>query len=248
MKNSWMWLGLVLGIATCAALVCLFPATMASPGGLRQGHQDLAGDCLKCHKPFQGAPRENCVACHQVDKIGLVAVQGKASAATRPRKAQFHQHLQEQDCVACHPEHRDSAVNVAEPQFNHQLVNAAVRGDCPKCHQAPKDVAHRWIATDCDGCHTNTEWVPATCDHRKTFRLDSDHKPNCRTCHSYGDYRKFTCYGCHEHSAAKVERKHIKEGIRDFQKCAQCHRSASTHEAKRNLRLQEGGGPVRRAD
>jgi hypothetical protein len=37
MKNSWMWLGLVLGIATCAALVCLFPATMASPGGLRQG-------------------------------------------------------------------------------------------------------------------------------------------------------------------------------------------------------------------
>jgi NAD-dependent SIR2 family protein deacetylase len=109
-------------------------------------------------------------------------------------------------------------------------------------------VAHRWIAANCDGCHTNTEWVPATCDHRKTFRFDSHHKPNCRTCHSDGDYRKFTCYGCHEHSAAKVERKHIREGIRDFQKCAQCHRSASTREARRNLRLQEGGGPVRRGD
>jgi hypothetical protein len=50
----------------------------------------------------------------------------------------------------------------------------------------------------------------------------------CATCHVDNDYKKYTCYGCHEHTLANVtrkHRKHVKERIQNFENCVQCHRS-----------------------
>ena len=47
-----------------------------------------------------------------------------------------------------------------------------------------------------------------------------------RTCHVNNDYKKYTCYGCHEHTLPNVTRKHVKERIQNFENCVQCHRSA----------------------
>lgn len=42
-------------------------------------------------------------------------------------------------------------------------------------------------------------------------------------------YRRYTCYGCHEHSPESIRRRHIEEGIRDFKTCVDCDRNADEH-------------------
>ena len=53
------------------------------------------------------------------------------------------------------------------------------------------------------------------------------------TCHVDNIYDAYTCYGCHEHSRAKIRREHLEEGIRDYENCAECHRSGDEDEAER---------------
>ena len=54
----------------------------------------------------------------------------------------------------------------------------------------------------------------------------------CATCHIRNDYSAYTCYGCHEHSAEKIRREHVKEGIRDYRNCVECHRNADEHDIR----------------
>jgi len=68
--------------------------------------------------------------------------------------------------------------------------------------------------------------------------LDRDHNATCATCHVNNDYKRYTCYGCHEHQPDKIRRKHVKEGIPEFDNCVKCHRSASEREG--NERSREG--------
>jgi hypothetical protein len=60
------------------------------------------------------------------------------------------------------------------------------------------------------------------------------------------DYSAYTCYGCHEHSQEKIRRKHIKEGIRDYANCVECHRNADEHDI-RGPYGREGKGERKRA-
>jgi hypothetical protein len=68
--------------------------------------------------------------------------------------------------------------------------------------------------------------VSATFDHSRYFVLDRDHDVQCVTCHVHNDYRRYTCYGCHEHAPQNIRREQMEEGIRDFRDCAEFHRSA----------------------
>jgi len=56
------------------------------------------------------------------------------------------------------------------------------------------------------------------------------------TCHTGNDFKRYTCYGCHEHTPANVRAEHEKEGIRDFENCVECHRSADEEPVKRGAR------------
>jgi hypothetical protein len=58
------------------------------------------------------------------------------------------------------------------------------------------------------------------------FVLDADHQTRCETCHVNSDYARYSCYGCHEHTPSNVRSKHEEEGVRDFDNCVKCHRSA----------------------
>lgn len=66
--------------------------------------------------------------------------------------------------------------------------------------------------------------------------FDRHHRTTCDTCHRNGDYSRYTCYGCHEHSPANVRAEHLKEGIRNFENCVECHRDPRVEPSK------EGGG------
>jgi hypothetical protein len=110
------------------------------------------------------------------------------------------------ECVACH----------AEQRF------AGTPADCVACHPEPEIHAGQF-GDECDRCHTTEAWTPAHLT-RHTFPLDhgEEGKSECQTCH-VESYAVYTCYSCHEHEPADIRRRHLDEGIEDFDNCVECH-------------------------
>lgn len=230
MKPAVKWI-LAVNLLAIAVLVFVFPHLMVAPGKLIEEHEKLETDCFACHAPLSGARTERCIVCHQPEDIGRLTTTG--IAVTKPKTSTpFHQKLTRQDCLACHTDH--AGVFRIQPlgRFDHALLQADIRNVCQGCHTAPKDSLHQQISGNCGQCHTQEKWVPATFDHAKFFVLDRDHDTRCETCHLKNDYQRYTCYGCHEHTPANIRQKHIEEGIRDFENCVKCHRSADEHDIR----------------
>ena len=222
---------LAVNLIAMTVLVFVYPHLTVGPGKLIPGHKELSTDCFACHAPLTGASSERCLSCHKPDDIGRLTTKGQPIA--KPLSATpFHQKLVSQDCVACHSDH--AGVKRFRPQghFDHALLNAATREQCQDCHKSPTDSLHQQISGNCKQCHSQEKWKPATFDHGKFFELDRDHKTECVTCHVRNDYSRYTCYGCHEHTPAKIRREHVEEGIRNFENCVECHRSANTHDIR----------------
>jgi hypothetical protein len=224
-------LAVLLGIAVA------MPELMVSPGKVMDGHAGIAGDCFACHTPFMGSAPQKCVACHKVDQIGLLTTSAVPIAAERKNIA-FHRQLRDNDCVACHSDHRGVQAFRPIGQFSHELLVSDLSGQCATCHTRPHDPLHRRIDGRCGTCHTQTAWKPATFDHDRYFVLDRAHDAACATCHVNDDYAAYTCYGCHAHSRAGVRTEHLEEGIYDFQDCVACHRSGNEHEAEYRMRFR----------
>lgn len=213
------------------ALAWIHPEPMLSPGDLSAAHQPLASDCFACHAPFRGARDEDCLACHPRERIGRFRSSGEAISASTTRPA-FHQQLVDQQCLACHREHRGREARASTGEFRHELLPPAARQHCGGCHQKPNDMLHRELRAECTQCHDTRAWSPAQFDHERYFRLDRDHDVECSRCHSGGNFSGYSCYGCHQHTPANIRAEHLEEGIRDFENCVRCHRSAEEPEAE----------------
>ena len=241
MKRPWLLLSVIANLAAVLALIFIYPDLMVGPGPLAAGHAELATDCFACHAPLRGASSQRCASCHAVADIGLRTTLGVSIVAT-PAKVAFHQQLIETDCVACHSDHQaPQLTRHSRKPFSHELLQAATRERCEGCHRKPTDNLHRQLKGNCVQCHSAQGWKPATFDHDKLFVLDGDHQTRCETCHVNSDYSRYTCYGCHEHTLANVRAKHEEEGVRDFDHCVKCHRSADDKPA-------EGGNRERGSD
>ena len=188
----------------------------------------------------RGVSSNSCIECH---------TDHKGSDSKKTSKHFKHEALpllQQKECIACHstqkPQdamHRFAKGSCAEchgskkwkpATFNHSKLSASSAKQCISCHKGdlPKDTLHRISQANCAVCHKTTAWKPATFDHNRYFRLDGDHRASCVTCHTEpGNYKKYTCYNCHEHSAARIIQKHEKEGIFNYQNCMKCHRDGS---------------------
>ena len=215
---------IALNLLVLVALAFAYPHLMVSPGPLVKGHAELTTDCFACHAALRGASSLRCTECHVTADVGLKTTQG-VPIPSRSIKVSFHQELIEQDCMACHSDHQGPKLTKrSRKPFSHGLLKVSVRDTCSSCHAAPKDTLHRDLKVECSKCHGSEAWKPATFDHAEYFVLDRDHDASCETCHKNNDFSRYTCYGCHEHSEAKVRREHLEEGIRDFQDCVECHR------------------------
>jgi len=226
---------LAVNLIALTVLVFVYPNLMVGPGKLIPGHKSLETDCFACHAPLTGAQSARCVTCHKPGEIGRLTTTGLP--IVKPlTSTPFHQKLVSEDCVACHSDH--AGVKRFRPQghFNHDLLKKETREICQDCHKAPVDPLHKQITGNCKQCHSQDKWKPATFDHDKYFQLDRDHNKGCVTCHVRNDYSRYTCYGCHEHTAENIRRKHVEENIRNFSNCVECHRSANEHDIRR-----EGG-------
>lgn len=232
MKRPWLMLLITANLVLLVALVFVYPHLMVSPGALVKGHAKITTDCFACHAPLRGASSTLCMDCHKLPDIGLRTTEGAVISQTA-MKGSFHQDLIEQDCMACHSDHLGPKLTQrSRKPFSHDLLRVAVRDRCENCHKTPTDSLHRKISGNCQQCHTQKAWKPATFEHDKLFVLDEDHNTDCVTCHVNNDYSNYTCYGCHEHSLANVRAEHQEEGIRDFDNCVECHRSADEEPRK----------------
>ncbi len=242
MKRGWLMALITLNLAALVALVFAYPHLMVSPGAVMPAHAEINTDCFACHAPLRGAAADRCIKCHALADIGVRTTKG-APVERKAVKASFHQQLLEQDCMACHSDHTGPRLTERRgKRFSHQLLRADVRERCEACHKPPADSLHRQVTGNCAQCHRQAGWKPATFAHDKLFLLDGDHNASCVTCHAGNDYKRYTCYGCHEHQPDKIRRKHEKEGIRDFENCVKCHRSAEEKEGR------EGGHGNRARD
>jgi hypothetical protein len=238
---------LAANLIVLAVLVFVYPNLMVGPGKLIPGHKQLETDCFACHAPLTGADSKRCVTCHKQGEIGRLTSAGMP--ITKPLSlTPFHQKLVSLDCVACHSDHAGVKRYHVQGRFDHAMLEKATLAQCQDCHKSPDDSLHKQISGNCSQCHTHEKWVPATFNHDKYFALDRDHNTRCATCHVRNDYSRYTCYGCHEHSLSNIRRKHVEEGIRDFDNCVECHRSANEHDIRGRGEGQAEGGHSRAHD
>jgi hypothetical protein len=198
-------------------------------------HQQLIEQyCMACHSDHQGpklTKRSRKPFSHDLLKV---AVRDTCSSCHAAPKDTVHRNLK----VECSKCHGSKAWKPAH--FDHALLAKAELDRCQSCHNVPTDRLHRHFQGGCKSCHKTEAWKPATFDHNKYFVLDSDHEATCETCHKNKDYSRYTCYGCHEHSQAKVRTGHPEEGIPDFENCVECHRDPGVEPAKLGGREQSG--------
>ena len=231
MKSKTITLVVAANLLLLVLLAIFVPHLMIAPGKLIDAHVSLTTDCFACHSPFFGSAPEKCVACHKVNEIGLKTTRGEPISRERKNVA-FHQKLQQEDCVACHSDHKGVKAFRPISQFSHELLAPELAQQCDSCHGNPGDALHLKITGNCSACHTQDAWLPATFDHDRYFRFDRHHDTECVTCHVDNNYSNYTCYGCHEHSRSRIRAEHLEEGIRDYENCVECHRSGDEDEAE----------------
>jgi hypothetical protein len=209
-------------------------------------HQELIEqDCVACHTDHAGPKlthRSRKPFSHDLLKVSTREVCESCHAAPAN---DLHRRF-DKACVQCH-----KTQGWTPAGFDHALLTAADQNSCVSCHKAPSDTLHRQISGNCGSCHTSKAWKPATFDHDKYFVLDRDHNASCVTCHVANNYQRYTCYGCHEHSVAKIRSEHEEEGIANFDNCVRCHRSAQDKGeggGRGEGRGGDGGGKRRHKD
>ena len=239
MTIRWPWILTLSVLAGVIALAFFYPHEMVSPGNLTAAHADLESDCFACHVPFRGVSSGRCINCHVVADIGLKTTKGVTIAGRNGRPA-FHQALTEENCLSCHSEHpAPSYARHPVKTFQHGLIAPATRKQCETCHTAPDDAQHKGLNLPCAQCHQTSGWEPSTFDHAKFFPLTGHHAASCVTCHTGQDFKRYTCFGCHEHERSKVEAQHREEGIRNIDNCVRCHRSGGDGEREHGEREGE---------
>jgi len=190
-------------------------------------HQELIEqDCIACHSDHQG-PKLTQRSRKPFSHVLLrETVRDRCSSCHAPPRDPVHRDIK----VECGQCHQSKAWKPA--RFDHALLASSLLDRCEGCHSAPTDPMHRQIQGSCGSCHKTEAWKPATFDHDKYFVLDRDHQATCETCHRNNDYSRYTCYGCHEHSQAKVRAEHLEEGIQNFENCVECHRDPRVEPGK----------------
>lgn len=183
-------------------------------------------DCTSCHSEHHRLTRRR----FSHDLLHPAARQRCASCHAAPAN-ELHREFTSMSCHQCHTPGRWTPAT-----FDHALLAKAALERCEGCHKPPSDNFHQQLTTGCAQCHAPRRWKPSTFNHDRFFKLDRDHNTTCGTCHTGGDFERYTCYGCHEHTPAKIRAEHEEEGIRNFEHCVSCHRSAEEEPGERGER------------
>ena len=133
----------LVNLAALLLLAFVSPHLMVSPGKLMDAHRALHHRLLRLPQPLPGQLSRKVCICHRVDEIGLFTTKG-VPIGDEKKNVSFHQKLVEQDCIACHSDHKGVQAFRPIGQFSHELLDppsATVRRlpPQPRGHPAPED-------------------------------------------------------------------------------------------------------------
>jgi len=180
--------------------------------------------CTDCHTEHNGLSRQNATLNFKHETLAP-DLQKECVKCHSPQKPEDEIHiLLKAECSNCH-----NTSGWKPSHFKHEMLGDK-KNECRSCHEnkRPDNNLHDQIGKtiQCVQCHTTNGWKPSTYDHSKLFIFDRDHPGNCSNCHDVRkSFKSYTCYNCHEHNSDRIRKKHLKEGIRKFKNCVECHRS-----------------------
>jgi hypothetical protein len=205
---------------------------------------DVTGFSLRTHAQTPNGNRFACADCHAngyppFEDAVCADCHRQIDAAFTDRHAETYG----AECLACHDgSGRDGA------GFDHETTGFALEGEhagseCEGCHagarsrrdleatpqacyacHAGDDEHEGAYGQDCGQCHAASAWEDVTFDH-SVFPLDhgsEERTASCQTCHPTTT-RRYTCYGCHEHSTAEVLDEHEGRSLTELEDCVRCH-------------------------
>jgi hypothetical protein len=221
------------------------PATFANHNEyhvLNGAHAVIASDCAICHNGDYINTPNTCVECHLESY----------NATTNPEHITFNFST---ECESCHSESDWEPAAFANHNDYYALngAHATIANDCAICHNGdyintpntcigchqsdynnttdPNHLAAQF-PTDCESCHSENAWEPATFDHDGQYFPIYSGKHleawnTCLDCHTNtGNYSVYACIECHEHSnQADLADKHsdLPDYIYTSQGCFDCH-------------------------
>lgn len=220
-------------------------------------HAEFENDCAQCHEPWQGVSAERCLRCHA------------ETARQIKNRSGLHGALEQVNaCASCHVDHRGRQGTMPGRTldgFDHRRTGFKLDGAhagvaCARCHpgsdyrNTPTTCVGCHVAPDghdenygvqCAACHATRAWLPARWDdHPFPLNHGDGEAIACATCHPESN-SAYTCYGCHEHSRARMVRKHREEQLSDSEldDCLACHhfRGAGGEEERRGERRHDRG-------
>lgn len=153
---------------------------MINPGKLVAGHQNLSNKCMSCHQPLKGISSEKCIVCHKLSEIEKDTLNGNDSIS-KNKKILFHQGLVNQDCTACHSDHKGIKPSISISKFEHGLLSETITNNCVSCHKQPVNELHNQLSTNCNSCHNTSNWkLAGNFNHNMIKGTDTN---NCKSCH-----------------------------------------------------------------
>lgn len=212
---------------------------------------ELTGYSLAGHRTTAAGARVGCTGCHP-DGLGrFTAVTcSRCHAGLDARFMRRHESAFGAACLDCHDGTGSFGSDFDHGKLRFELTGKHVGVACARCHtdtrslaalrdtpqdcyscHARKDEHRGAFGKRCDQCHSTAGWEDATFDHA-VFPLDhgrEERKAVCATCHPK-DITSYTCYGCHEHTAANVLGDHEGRRLADLTDCIKCHRGGSKGE------------------
>ncbi len=211
---------------------------------LQGEHQ--GADCTSCHADGYEGTSSYCADCHQQE----------FDEASNPSHTELDL---SDDCALCHeptPEWEPATFANHNEYYMIEGAHTEIANNCDECHgndyintpntcygcheqdyTETNDPSHTaaQFSTDCETCHTQAEWEPATFDHDGQYFpiYSGEHQgewDDCSECHPNPEnYAEFTCIACHEHNQADMDEEHsdISGYVYNNQACLECHPDGS---------------------
>lgn len=204
----------------------------------------LTTDCILCHaNGYSGTPTV-CFACHET-QFNL-SVNPNHNGIGIPT-----------DCETCHttnPGWQPAIFPIHDNYYPLTGAHASISTNCFICHEGnyvnspnecfgchaddynqttdPNHIAAQF-PTNCESCHNNIAWTPATFDHDGQYFpiYSGNHQgtwDNCSECHpNAANYAIFTCTNCHEQGPTDENHNGVGGYVYDDQSCLECHPTGS---------------------
>ena len=200
----------------------------------------LSTACSQCHSNGYTGTSTACESCHLAD----------FNQTSNPKHVELNLAKTCADCHTTAPGWTPATMNNHNDFYG--LNGAHATTDCFACHEGNYNTtnnlcfnchtddynqttnpphASSQFSTECQTCHTEVAWTPATFDHDNQYFpiYSGKHNgewTNCNECHTTpNNFTLFSCIDCHDHDKPTADGQH--NGIGGYQynsnACFECH-------------------------